>query len=46
MKGIKWILMGICLCLFGIAFSLNNIFSIGISFIGLISAVVSLFINE
>jgi len=46
MKGIKWILMGICLCLFAIAFSSYNIISIAISFIGLIAAAVGLFINE
>ena len=46
MKGIKIGMLGICLGLLGISFTTNNIIAISCTFVGVILAVIGLFIKD
>ena len=46
MKGIKLGLLGICLCIAGLAFASSNVIAIGFSFVGIATAVAALCVKN
>ena len=46
MKGIKIGIVGVCLCLLGVAFSTNNVLAYGCATIGLVVAIIGCFTKD